>query len=65
MPVIAVASHLGVAVVAQEVVVAGIVQLAASAWELEALGIGVFSPNFPPYPPNLKLFKDAFGHGDF
>lgn len=46
MPVVVVDLHLGVAAVAQEVVVAGIMQLAASVWVLEALGIG-----FPLYPP--------------
>lgn len=59
MPAVAVSLHLGIAAEALEVVVAGIVQLAASARELEALGLGVF------LPPNLKPCKDVFEQGDF
>lgn len=47
VPAVAVALHLGVAAVAQEVVVASIVQLAASVREIEALGVGFFSPLTP------------------
>lgn len=59
MPAIAVSFHLGIAAESLEVVVAGIVQLAASARELEALGLGVL------LPPNLKPCKDVFEQGDF
>lgn len=57
VPAIAVALHLGIAVVAQEVVVAGIMQLAASAWELEALGVGVFFPQFSPLTPKFETVQ--------
>lgn len=43
--------------VAQEVVVAGIMQLAASAWELEALGVGVFFPQFSPLTPKFETVQ--------
>lgn len=46
-PVVEVALSFGIAVVAQEAVVAGIVQLAAPMRDLEALGLG-FIP-FTPY----------------
>lgn len=45
VPAVVVGACLGIAVVPQEVFVAGIMQLAASTQEIAALGPGVFSPS--------------------
>lgn len=69
MPAVAVALHFGIAAVAQEVVVAGIVQLAASVRELEALGVGAFffSPPTPPLPtaPKFAIVQGCVRAGRF
>lgn len=61
VPAVVVEPDLGIAVVLLEVLVASIVQLAASAQEIEALGDGVFSPS----PHKLKTIQERVQAGGF
>lgn len=61
MPLVAVQLCLGIAVIVQEVFVASIVQLAASAQEIEALGDGIFSPS----PHKRKNIQERVRAGGF
>lgn len=61
MPVVAVEACLGIAVILQEVFVASIMQLAASAQEIEALGDAVFFPSHHKF----KNIRDHVRAGGF
>lgn len=61
VPLVAVQLCLGIAVTVQEVFVASIVQLAASAQEIEALGDGIFSPS----PHKRKNIQERVRTGGF